>query len=266
MIARAFTRIVALAALAYLVVPLAVIIGTSLTSTSYLAFPPQGITLKWYAVVVNDESYISAFVTSTLVAVAATLAALVLAVSAALALARHRFAGRAFLIAFFTSPLILPHVVLGAAIIQCAVAAGLVRSIWVLLAGHIVIVMPFVLRSVMPLLTAEQRQLEEASMDLGGGPFQTFFLVTLPQISAGLVSGATLAFISSWINVELSIFSTTATLTTIPVKLFNYVQYTVDPTIAAVSAVTIVLAAGTIILLDSVVGLNLLAERRSTHL
>ncbi len=99
-------------------------------------------------------------------------------------------------------------------------------------------------------------------MDLGAGPFTTFFLVVLPQIRGGLVSGAILAFISSWINVELSIFSTTAELTTIPVKLFNYVQYTVDPTIAAVSAVTIFVAALSIVLLDLLVGLDVLAERR----
>ena len=109
------------------------------------------------------------------------------------------------------------------------------RSFPALLVGHVVIIMPFVLRAVLPQLSDEQRSLEEASADLGAGPLTTFFLVTLPQIRSGLVSGAIFAFISSWINVELSIFNTTAELTTIPVKLFNYVQYTIDPTIAAVS-------------------------------
>ncbi|MGD0186060.1 MAG: ABC transporter permease subunit [Roseiarcus sp.] len=122
--------------------------------------------------------------------------------------------------------------------------------------------MPLILRSVLPLLTPEQRTLEEASMDLGAGPFATFRLVIVPQIIGGLAGGSVLAFISSWINVELSIYSTTAELTTIPVKLFNYVQYTVDPTIAAVSAVTILTAVVSIAALDLLVGLNVLAERR----
>jgi putative spermidine/putrescine transport system permease protein len=99
-------------------------------------------------------------------------------------------------------------------------------------------------------------------MDLGAGPFATFRLVIVPQIIGGLAGGSVLAFISSWINVELSIYSTTAELTTIPVKLFNYVQYTVDPTIAAVSAVTILTAVVSIAALDLLVGLNVLAERR----
>jgi putative spermidine/putrescine transport system permease protein len=90
----------------------------------------------------------------------------------------------------------------------------------------------------------------------------TFFLITLPQIRSGIVSGAIFAFISSWINVELSIFNTTADLTTIPVKLFNYVQYTIDPTIAAVSSITILVAAAFIILLDLTLGLDVLSERR----
>ncbi len=262
MIARLLTRLVAWASLFYLVLPLVVIIGSSFTRTSYLVFPPQGLSMAWYVALLGDPSYGRAFGVSTALAAAATMVAVLLAVPAALAIARYRFFGRDALSAFFMSPLVLPHVVLGAAIVQCAAGLGLVRSVGVLLAGHVVIVMPLVLRSVLPLLTPEQRALEEASMDLGAGPFTTFRLVVLPQMRGGLTSGAILAFISSWINVELSIFSTTAELTTIPVKLFNYVQYTVDPSIAAVSALTIFVAALAIVLIDLTVGLDVLAERR----
>lgn len=146
--------------------------------------------------------------------------------------------------------------------LQYGTAIGLTRSFAALLVGHVVIIMPFVLRAVLPQLTDEQRSLEEASADLGAGPLATFFLVTLPQIRSGIVSGGIFAFISSWINVELSIFNTTAQLTTIPVKLFNYVQYTIDPTIAAVSSITILVAAVVIVVLDLTVGLDVLSERR----
>ncbi len=262
MIARLLTRLVAWAALAYLVAPLVVIIGCSLTTTSYLAFPPSGLTFHWYLAVLHDPSYGAAFAASTVLAAAATFVAAMLAVPAALAIARYGFVGRDALAAFFMSPLVLPHVVLGAAIMQCAAGLGAVRGPAALLAGHVVIVMPLILRSVLPLLTQEQRALEEASMDLGAGPFATFRLVTAPQIAGGLAGGSVLAFISSWINVELSIYSTTAELTTIPVKLFNNLQTTVDPTIAAVSAVTIFAAVLSIVALDLLVGLNVLAERR----
>jgi len=255
-------RIISLAALAYLALPLVVLVGASLTTTSFLAFPPQGLTLAWYGKMLGDPSYVSAFMTSTLLAIAATIVAVVLAVPAAIAIARYRFPGRRLLSEILMSPLILPHVVLGAALLQYSSAIGLVRSFTALLVGHVVIIMPFVLRAVLPQLSEEQRSLEEASADLGARPLTTFFLVTLPQIRSGLVSGAIFAFIASFINVELSIFNTTAELTTIPVKLFNYVQYTIDPTIAAVSGLTIIVAAIVIVLLDLTIGLDVLSERR----
>ena len=108
-------------------------------------------------------------------------------------------------------------------------------------------------------MTPEQRSLEEASADLGGGPWQTFFLVVLPQIRPGIVTGAIFAFISSFINVELSIFNTTAELNTIPVKLFNYVQYAIDPMVAAISAGTIYVAIVAVVLLDIFVGIDRVA-------
>ncbi len=258
-------RAVSFTALAFLVLPLAVIVGSSLTATSFLAFPPQGVTLAWYGQMLADPSYVSAFVTSTLLAAAATLIAVVLAVPAALAIARYTFPGKRPFSATLMSPLILPHVVLGAALLQYGTAIGLTRSFSALLVGHIVIIMPFVLRAVLPQLSEEQRNLEDASADLGAGPVTTFFLITLPQIRSGIVSGAIFAFISSWINVELSIFNTTAELTTIPVKLFNYVQYTIDPTIAAVSSITILVSAIVIVILDLTLGLDVLSERTEQH-
>ncbi|ANN67310.1 ABC transporter permease [Bordetella bronchialis] len=262
MIARIGIRLLSWILLAYMVLPLAVILGASFTATSYLAFPPQGWTLHWYRQFLGDPSYLSAFFTSAMLASAATAVAIALAVPSALAVARYDFPGKGAVSALLMSPLVLPHVVLGAALLQFGSSIGLTRSFTALLVGHTVIVLPFVMRSVLAMLTPEQRALEEASADLGAGPLQTFFLVLLPQIRPGLVTGGIFAFISSFINVELSIFNTTAYLNTIPVKLFNYVQYTIDPTIAAVSGATIVAAFLAIVILDLTVGLDMLSEPR----
>ena len=262
MIAGIALRAVSALVMAFLMLPLVVIVGSSLTASQFLSFPPQGYTLAWYAKVLDDPSYVAAFTTSTVLATAATLVAILLAVPAALAIARFDFPGKRALATLLTSPLVLPHVVLGAALLQYSAALGFMRTFWALLVGHVVIVTPFVLRSVLALLTPEQRVQEEASSDLGARPLSTFFHVTLPQIRSGVVSGAIFAFISSWINVELSIFNTTAGLNTIPVKLFNYVQYTIDPSIAAISAVTILVAAVAIVVLDLTIGLDILRRRR----
>ncbi|ANN77765.1 ABC transporter permease [Bordetella flabilis] len=262
MIARPLIRLLSWVLLAYLALPLIVILGASFTATSYLAFPPQGWTTQWYRHLLADPSYLSAFVTSSALAAAATAVAIALAVPSALALARYEFRGKAAISGLLMSPLVLPHVVLGAALLQFGAPLGLTRNFTALLVGHTVIVMPFVLRSILAVMTPEQRALEEASADLGASPMQTFFLVVLPQIRPGLLTGGIFAFISSFINVELSIFNTTAQLNTIPVKLFNYVQYTIDPTIAAVSGATIVAAFLAIVILDLTVGLDMLSEPR----
>ncbi len=262
MMVRILVRVVSWSVLAYLVLPLVVILGSSLTASSFLAFPPEGLTLNWYRQMLADPSYVASFSTSTALALAATLAALVLTVPAALAVARYAFPGKRAIAALLMSPLVLPHVVLGAALLQFGGYFGLTRSFLSLLIGHCVIVAPFVLRSTLALMTPEQKALEEASADLGANPWTTFFLVVLPQIRPGLVTGSIFAFISSWINVELSIFNTTAELNTIPVKLFNYVQYTIDPTIAAVSGTTIVVAIVAITILDLTIGLDMLSDRK----
>lgn len=262
MMVRFLLRVMSWSVLAYLVLPLVVILGSSLTASSFLAFPPEGLTLDWYRRMLADPSYVASFTTSTALAIGATLAALVLTVPAALALARYAFPGKRAIAALLMSPLVLPHVVLGAALLQFGGYFGLTRSFPSLLIGHCVIVAPFVLRSTLALMTPEQKALEEASADLGANPWSTFFLVVLPQIRPGIVTGSIFAFISSWINVELSIFNTTAELNTIPVKLFNYVQYTIDPTIAAVSGTTIVVAIAAITLLDLTIGLDMLSDRK----
>jgi len=262
MITRMLVRLIAWAVLGYMLLPLVVIMGVSFTATSFLAFPPQGWTLDWYGKMLSDPSYVASFATSTVLALVATFVAVLLSVPAALAIARYEFAGKNAILAALTSPLVFPHIVLGAALLQFSGYFGLTRSFLALLIGHTIIISPFVLRSVLSMLTPEQRALEEASSDLGGTPWATFFHVVLPQIRPGIVTGSIFAFISSWINVELSIFNTTPDLNTIPVKLFNYVQYTVDPTIAAASGATIVVVVIAVIILDLCIGLDLLSERK----
>lgn len=260
MIARLILTGVAWLTLGYLVLPLVVILASSLTASEFLAFPPKGLTLAWYARVLADSSYVDAFGTSTILATLATAIAIGLGLPAVLAIGRYTFPGKAFVAAILMSPLLLPHIVLGAALLQFCAAIGIVRTFPALLSGHVVLVTPFVIRAVLPLLTPEQRTLEEASMDLGANSFATFRFVTFPLVRGGVVSGGLFAFISSWINVELSMFNTTAAMTTIPVKLLNHVQYQVDPLIAAVSGLTILAAVAAIIVVALTIGIDLLAE------
>jgi putative spermidine/putrescine transport system permease protein len=182
--------------------------------------------------------------------------ALLLGVPAALIFARKQFPGSRALSALFLSPLVLPTIVLGVAILQYASALGFARTFWALFVGHVVLVTPYVIRTSLASLSGIEPVHEEAAQDLGATGVQTFFLVTLPQIKPGVIAGALFAFINSWINVEVSIFNSTAQLVTIPVKLFNYIQFNIDPTLAAVSAATIYIAIVVVVAIDLTVGIE----------
>lgn len=247
------------AGLAFLTIPLLIIVAVSFTETEYLTFPPQGFTLRWYGQFLADTSYLDSIGLSASLAIASTMIALLIGVPTALAITRSTLPGMKLVNAIFLAPLILPTIVIGAALLQYASMLGFARSYTALLVGHVVIVVPYILRTVLASLARFDQTLEEASLDLGASPVSTFFLVTLPIIKPGLVAGALFALIISWINVELSIFNATASLMPIPVKLFNYVQYAIDPMVAAISAGTIYVAIVAVVLLDVFVGIDRVA-------
>jgi putative spermidine/putrescine transport system permease protein len=240
----------------YLMLPLGIIIGVSFTATPYLRFPPEGFTFAWYWKFLTDTSYLQSIELSASLSVSATAVALLLGVPTALVLSRAEIPGRRTLAGLFLSPLILPPIVIGAALLQYASALGFARTYLALLIGHTVLVIPYIVRTALAALSGSDRSFEEAAQDLGASRVGAFFLVTLPIIKPGLIAGALFAVIISWINVELSIFNSTASLLPIPVKLFNYIQYSVDPMIAAVSATTIYVAIVVVVALDFIVGID----------
>lgn len=248
------------AGVAFLLVPLVVIVAISFTETAYLAFPPEGFTFRWYKEFLADTSYIDSIALSGALAFLAAVIATVLGVPTAMVIARGAIPGAKTLGTIFMAPLILPTIVVGAALLQFAATLGFARTFGVMLVGHIVIVIPYILRTVLASLANFDQSLEEASLDLGANGATTFFRVTLPIIKPGIISGVLFAFIISWINVELSIFNSTAALMPIPVKLFNYVQYSIDPMVAAISAATIYVAVVAVAMLDIFVGIDRVAS------
>ena len=262
-IGRAFLTIFSVIAVIYFLLPLVIIIGTSFTTTAFLRFPPEGFTLSWYTKFLNDPSYLQSMGLSALLAGSATATAAVLGVPVALVLLRGEVPAAHAIGALFLSPLILPPIVVGAALLQFATAVGIARTFWALFFGHVVLIIPYIVRTTLAALARFNLSLEEAAQDLGASAPETFFLVTLPLIKPGIIAGALFAFIISWINVEISIFNTTASLMPIPVKLFNYIQYNVDPMIAAVSATTIYIAVIVVILIDRVIGIERAATNRT---
>jgi putative spermidine/putrescine transport system permease protein len=250
-------------AVIYFLLPLVIIVGTSFTTTAFLRFPPDGFTLAWYTKFLGDASYLHSIGLSAVLAASATATAVVLGVPVSLVLSRSDMPGARLIAALFLSPLILPPIVIGAALLQYATAIGIARTFAALFFGHVVLIIPYIVRTTIATLARFDRSLEEAALDLGASGAEMFRLVTLPLIKPGIIAGALFAFVISWINVEISIFNTTASLMPIPVKLFNYIQYNVDPMIAAVSATTIYVAFIVVVLLDRVIGIERAATNRT---
>jgi putative spermidine/putrescine transport system permease protein len=255
-------RGLAVLALAYLLLPIVVIVGASFTTSEFLTFPPRGFTLRWYERFFGAPGWVESFTLSLQLAAVTTLAATAVGVPAALALARHAFPGQRWLSSLFLSPLVLPQVVLGVGLLQYLSLAGIARTFTAILVGHVLLTIPYTIRSVMATLAGFDPTLEEAAADLGASPLVTLLTVTLPLIKGGVVAGALFAFVISWTNVEVTMFFTTSRLNPLPVNIMNYIAYTMDPLVAAISAASVYVSFVVLLLIEATVGLDRFAETR----
>ena len=163
-----------------------------------------------------------------------------LGVAAAYALFKRMLPGTEALTSFLMAPLILPSVVIGVALLQYYSMIGWRGSFAALLLAHVIITVPYIVRSALASLAGVDMSVEEAARVLGANGFTAFRLVTLPLIKPGLVAGALFAFVTSMENVPVTIFVASAKQTTLPILIFSSVEMGVDPSIAAVSTLLIV--------------------------
>lgn len=229
--------------IAFLLLPVLVVVLAAFSKTSYLTIPPQGLTLHWFEVVLTDSEYLQAIWTSLWLAAAATAAALVVGLSAAYALHRQLVPGAQLFTSLAMAPLILPGVVFGVALLQYYTLTQLRGQTIGLWLAHVVIVVPYIVRACLSALSSVDASLEDAARVLGASGTGSFFLVTLPLVKPGLIAGGLFAFITSLDNVPVTVFLLSPSQNTLPVKIFTAVEQGVDPSIAAVSAL-LILATG----------------------
>ena len=232
------TYIVAISAV--LLFPLAVVLLISFDTSSYIKFPPSGFQLRWYRSLLDNPDFVLSFKNSLIVAAWSTLLSLVVAIPAALLIARRTFRGRDLLYALCLSSLTVPWIVYGVALLFLWSMLGLRLSIWTLIFGHTVIGAPYVLRTAVTVLINMPAGYERSARSLGASAMRTFFTITLPLMAPGVRAGAAFAFIVSFVNIPVSLFVTTADNITMPVAVFNYMQYNFDPGVAAFSVVQLI--------------------------
>jgi putative spermidine/putrescine transport system permease protein len=224
----------------YPLAPTLVIVPMSFTEASILSFPPEGFTLQWYERMVTDRQWSTGIVNSAQVATLTAIFATVLGTLAALALSRGRFPGRTLVNALALSPLIVPIVVIAIGMFGLFVQWRLSGSLAGLVVAHTALALPFVAVAVGTSLRTMDRNLELAAANLGANPRRSFFHITFPIILPGVLTGAIFAFITSWDEVVVAIFMTSARFRTLPVEMWEQVRQAVDPTVAAVSTTLLV--------------------------
>jgi len=238
----------------FLLAPVLVTVASSLTTTSYVTFPPKGLTLHWYAELLKRPEFLSSFLLSIGVALTAAVLSTGLGLAAGLAIHRYPFPGRSVLDGLFSSAFAVPTIVLGIGLLQWYSQLGLASSPFTLLLAHLVLTVPYSVRLVLAGLAGLDRSAERAAAGLGATPVKVFWHVTLPAVRGSLIAGAFFALITSFDDLTVALFVVTTQLQTLPVRIFNYLQYNYDPTVTAVGTLMVLIAALAVVVIERVVG------------
>ncbi|MGI4778251.1 MAG: ABC transporter permease [Janthinobacterium lividum] len=251
-LALAFNALV----IAFMLAPLVIVCVVAFTPENTLTLPTTEFSLRWFRAAFAHPDFMQSFWNSLWLALASSTIATLLAVPAGMAITRYAFPGRDFLNALFLSPLIIPHLVLGVALLRLFALVGGAGSFGFLVMAHALIVTPYTLRLVVAALVGFDRSAEQAALSLGASQATVFKRITLPMILPGVTGGWLLAFINSFDEVTMSIFVTSPSTVTLPVRMYMYATESIDPLMAAVSALMVAVTAVAMIVLDRVYGLD----------
>lgn len=240
----------------FLFAPLVIIAMTSIGTENYIAFPPKGFSLQWFANVFTSEAFMSSMTTSFVISFIATILALLIGVPAAYGLSRYDFKGKGAIKSFFFSPLIIPGIVVGFSLFQFLLVNMNLSIYMSLFIGHTLVIIPYIIRVVGSSLEVFDYSIEEAAESLGCKRSLTFFKVVLPNITSGVMAAFMMAFINSFNNVPVSMFLTGPGVSTLPITMMNYVEYNYDPTVSALSVILMLLTIGIMYILEKTLGLS----------
>lgn len=228
-----------------LILPVLVVVPMSFSDSSFLTFPPEEFSLRWFENFFQDPGWRASTLASFRVAVLVMLLAVVLGTMAALGLVRGNLRFKGVVAGLIMAPLIVPYVIVGLAVYAVALELNLTQTTLGFVLVHCALAVPYVTVNVAAALASYDERLEHAAMSLGANRVVTFVKVTLPMILPSLAAGALFAFITSWDEVVVSLFLSGPELTTLPVRMWSGVRVQIDPTVAAVSTMLLLLTIST---------------------
>jgi putative spermidine/putrescine transport system permease protein len=232
-------RVLVAVILLVMIAPILVVVILSFSSASYLTFPPPALGVRWYREYLGSRDWLAATALSIEVAIAVVVLSTFLGTLATLGLARLPRVARMLASGLILSPLIMPVIIVAIGMYYAFARYGLVGTATGLMLAHTCLAVPFVVTSVGASLAGFDRRLEMAALSLGATPFGTFRQVTLPLILPGILVGGLFAFITSFDELVISLFLSGANAVTLPRRMWEDLRYALDPTIAAVSTLTI---------------------------
>ena len=244
--------------LAFLIVPVFIMVPLSVNPLGYFVFPPQGVSFRWYLAYLGNADWLEATWNSVQIGLMTTAGTMVLAVPAALSIARSSSRMVMAVYALIVSPMIVPSIITAIAIFFLLSKLGLVGTTLGVTLGHMVGALPLATVVLTTALRNFDRNLERAALSLGAGPLRTTMRIVLPTIGAAVWTSAFFAFLHSFDEVIIALFVSGIRARTLPKKMWDSLQE-IEPTIAAVSTLLVLF---TVLLLGLVLFVQRSAERR----
>lgn len=242
--------------LAFVLLPVIVVTIASFNEKAILTFPPESYSWKWFERVFSYPDFREGFKASVVVTFASSLISVVVGTFLSVAIKRLEFGGKHTLLAILHAPLVVPHFTLGLGLLILVSQIHMSRSYGTVILCHVMLVLPFVLRSVYVSMENLDVRLEQAAASLGASPVKVLCTVTIPLLAPGLFGGWLFAAIMSFSEFTASLFVTTQATQTLPVAMYNYVREFADPTLAALSVVYIVFTAAVLTFANRFMGLS----------
>ncbi|PWE29752.1 ABC transporter permease [Pararhodobacter marinus] len=255
-------RAVLILVIVFMLSPILIVVINSFNASQFSAWPPEGFTLDWYRRVLDNPAFRRGAWNSLQVGVLSTLLVLILGTPIAYALARIRMRGLAAFRAVLFAPLVVPRVAIGFAlfVLFIVLARPLYGSFAGVVLAHSILMLPFVVAILTASFGEVDPIVEEAARDLGASPLQAFRLAVLPQIKGALLVSGIFAFITSFDEVETTIFIVRPDVNTLPVEMYLFLEQYQDPTLAALSTLLIVFTFAVILIVPFVVRGNALLK------
>ncbi|WP_036495615.1 ABC transporter permease [Nocardia sp. BMG111209] len=240
----------------FLLAPLVVLVVASFNAADSVAFPPSGFSLRWYSSVLSSRDWLVSFQLSGLLLVSVVLTTVVLGTAAAYGLARGTFPGRGVLSGIALSPLLVPEIIVALGLLYYLQGLHLTNTITGLWLAHSLIALPYVVRATLVSAAGLDPTLERAAASLGAGRARVFRTVTLPLLRPGIIAGAVFAAVTSLGEVAITALVAGANTTTVPLRIYSAVQFELDPSVAAVSTLLLLVSVVVMLVLERFVRLS----------